>query len=422
MRLLLTRLLPPVVVVLGLGAPSWACNLFKVTMGGVTMVGNNEDAWSINARIRFERGKSGEYGAVYVGHFNGSPLRRMVDQGGMNEAGLMFDGLVVEPKNMPMRPGLRQIRFDRLMPLVMRTCATVHEAMAFIRTVDMSWLTDAMLVLVDRNGDYLVVEGDTLFTGNDATYAFGNFRPSMCTNFGSVPIPRYQKGRALLVAGADTSLAFCTAVMDSMRACRAKFGNGTLYTNIFDLEKGIVHLYFYHDFTERRTFSLKEELAKGDRELEMPALFRPNVEYEQLVAYATPFHRRGLFYVLLAAALLALVGGTRAGFLWLGGIVARIRNRTPRRAAVPLIVQLVSCAGLVVLVPILLLNEGVFYFGLGDVAPVLAWVPIILSVAVVGFLTTTWRTRATSPWTFTFSAALFLPFIGLLGYWRMLWP
>jgi len=45
-------------------------------------VGNNEDAWSINARIRFENGRLGEYGAVYLCHYNGSPMREMIDLGG----------------------------------------------------------------------------------------------------------------------------------------------------------------------------------------------------------------------------------------------------------------------------------------------------------------------------------------------------
>ena len=409
-------------VLLGLGTPSSACTLFKVTQGGRTMVGNNEDAWSINARIRFENGRPGEFGAVYLDHYNGSPLRRMIDQGGMNEAGLMYDGLKVPSGALRQRTGATGTSWYAVIDQVMRTCSTVHEAKAQFSSCDLSALNGAMLFLTDRTGDYLIVEGDTLFTGNDATYAVSNFRPSTCKDFDAVPIPRYQKGRALLFAGADTSLAFCTAVMDSMRACRTKLGNGTIYTNIFDLERGLVHLYFYHDFTELRTFSLKEELAKGDHILDMSALFGPNAEFERLVAYVTPFHWRGMFYLLAAAALLASGVGARAGSLLLVWIVPRRQKRPPLRAVLPLIVQLVSCAGLVVLVPILLLNEGVYYFGLGDVAPVLAWVPLILAIAVVVLLTATWRTRTTNPWMFPFSAAMFLPFLGLLAYWGMLWP
>ncbi|HRH39265.1 MAG TPA: hypothetical protein PK760_13025, partial [Flavobacteriales bacterium] len=96
-----------------------ACTLFKVTRNGYTMVGNNEDAWSINARIRFENGKPGEYGAMYVCHFNGSPMRSMTDQGGMNEAGLMYDGLSVEPKNVPARAGLQPMDFATVMGRLM---------------------------------------------------------------------------------------------------------------------------------------------------------------------------------------------------------------------------------------------------------------------------------------------------------------
>ena len=50
------------------------------------MVGNNEDYWIPNTRIWFEQGKNGECGAAYVGYDNFFP------QGGMNQAGLVFDG------------------------------------------------------------------------------------------------------------------------------------------------------------------------------------------------------------------------------------------------------------------------------------------------------------------------------------------
>ncbi|MCB0768276.1 MAG: hypothetical protein KDB95_13790, partial [Flavobacteriales bacterium] len=48
-----------------------ACTAFVVNRGGHTFIGNNEDAWSINAQVRFEQGREGGYGGVYFGHYNG---------------------------------------------------------------------------------------------------------------------------------------------------------------------------------------------------------------------------------------------------------------------------------------------------------------------------------------------------------------
>ncbi|MBK6774357.1 MAG: hypothetical protein IPG74_00420 [Flavobacteriales bacterium] len=99
-----------------------SCTFFKVTVAGHTMVGNNEDAWSIDPRIWFENGKNGEYGAVYLGQNNSTP------QGGMNEAGLMFDGLKSPAKLFAGTPGKPPLRFDDLARRVLRTCATIREA------------------------------------------------------------------------------------------------------------------------------------------------------------------------------------------------------------------------------------------------------------------------------------------------------
>jgi tetratricopeptide (TPR) repeat protein len=47
---------------------------------------------------------------------------------------------------------------------------------------------------------------------------------------------------------------------------------GTLYTTIYDLEKGTVSLYYFHDFTNGYTFDLTEELNIGDHSYSMHEL------------------------------------------------------------------------------------------------------------------------------------------------------
>jgi hypothetical protein len=69
-----------------------ACSVCKVTINGRTYLGNNEDNWRIGSRVWFEDRTFGNYGAVYVGYGDNFP------QGGMNEAGLAFDGLTIYPK------------------------------------------------------------------------------------------------------------------------------------------------------------------------------------------------------------------------------------------------------------------------------------------------------------------------------------
>ncbi len=400
-----------------------SCTFFKVTVGGYTMVGNNEDAWSIDPRIWFENGKNGEYGAVYLGQNNSTP------QGGMNEAGLMFDGLKSPAKLFAGTPGKPPLRFDDLARRVLRTCATIHEAAALIRTFDLSQLNGAYMILVDRSGEYLVVETDTLFTGNEATYAVTNFCVSTCTDFDSVPSERYQRGRALLAADEDTSLAFCTSVVNGMHACRKKLGEGTLFSNILDPQRGLVHLYFYHDYSTLRTFSLKDELARGDHSLDMTALFPPNTEFARLVAYRTPFHSKALLGFLLFAAAVALLFGLYAGIVLLIRAIGRLRGRKSERPLLPLFVGGISSLIVLFLVPLLLLNRGVFYFGLGDatdpISPLLAYLPLLLcllAMPLVIFVVRDWRMGPTAGFARagrTVHAAMVLVLVGWLFYWDL---
>jgi len=51
------------ILVFILNQNAFGCTMFKLTIYGKTMVGNNEDYWNPNSHICFEHGKLGEYGA-----------------------------------------------------------------------------------------------------------------------------------------------------------------------------------------------------------------------------------------------------------------------------------------------------------------------------------------------------------------------
>ena len=261
------------------------CSMFKITLFGKTMVGNNEDAWRRNSRIWFETGKNGHYGAAYVGHNDGLP------QGGLNEAGLVYDGFTVYRRTL--RPATGKKKIDDVsgfLKSILQQCATVQEVQRFLNRYDRSRFNGSMLLFVDKSGSYLVVEADTTMLGHDEKYVLSNFCPSITPNTKDVKIGRYQKGIAFLQNKEDTSLRFCTAMMDTMHECRATLGDGTTYTSIYDLKEKLIYLYFYHDYRHCVTFDLQKELAKGDHTVLMSSLFPPNPEYIRFTQFKTPFN------------------------------------------------------------------------------------------------------------------------------------
>jgi len=261
-----------------------ACSMFKITKGGKTMVGNNEDYWNPNTRIWFEQGASSKFGAMYVGFDNLYP------QGGMNEAGLVFDGFSMDYLAVSDTIGKKSIGTEQdlfsFTKNILQTCSKVTEVKEFLLKYNLESFHSSLFFFVDKSGQYLIVEGDSLILGNDLTYIQSNFYPSCTKDANKVNIDFYQKGRKYLKENtADTSLAYCTNMMNAMHQ---EFGGvgGTLYTTIYDLENGTIYLYYHFDFETVVSLNLNEELQKGNRSIKIPELFPKNtIAQKQLEQY-----------------------------------------------------------------------------------------------------------------------------------------
>jgi hypothetical protein len=256
----------------------------KVTINGHTYLGNNEDSWRLGSRIWFENGSPGKLGAVYVGYGN------MFPQGGMNEAGLAFDGLTTLPKPLKKsnrRPVGNALEFVKQ---IMQTCKTVEDVRQFADQYNRpEFFNNGEYLFADRSGHYLVMESDTLLTGNDEKYIIANFCPSVTTEKDKLNWDRYRRGiEYIRNHPSDSNSNYTLALVDTMHECREKIGDGTMYSFVADLDKGDISLYFYHDFGHEVKFNLKEELSKGDHVLNMLSIFPTNKEYQQLINYITP--------------------------------------------------------------------------------------------------------------------------------------
>ncbi|MFA6482132.1 MAG: hypothetical protein WCW62_06120, partial [Bacteroidales bacterium] len=112
-------------------------------------------------------------------------------------------------------------------------------------------------------------------TGNNQSYVLSNFYPSQIKDESEINIPIYYKGKRLLEGPKDTSISFCSSVMDTMHQER-NWGAGTMYTTIYDLKEGTINLYFFRDYTQVVKFNLNQELKKKNYSLVIPDLFPEN--------------------------------------------------------------------------------------------------------------------------------------------------
>jgi len=286
------------------------CSMYKITVNGKTMVGNNEDSWGRDSRIWFEQGNDKKFGAVYVGY-----RRKDGPDGAMNECGLAFDAFTMPHKaNMPEKDTNKKDFNYSHVKTVMQECKTVDEVYSFFEKLNLHVLNGSvifnggMLLFVDKSGKYLVVEADKMTFGNDDKFVLANFSFADTKDLSTIKVERYCKGVHFLEnKKTESNLSFCTSLSDTMSVNRKKIGDGTLYTNIYDLEEGIIHTYFFHDYTKRISFNLKEELAKGDHSLNFDELFPNNKNYERFLHYKTPQNNKPIFIFIILCGILFFV-------------------------------------------------------------------------------------------------------------------
>jgi hypothetical protein len=397
-----------------------ACSTYKITVHGKTMMGTNYDAWFTDPVIWFE---TDGYGAAFSG------ARReganVAPQTGLNEHGLAFVSLAtLPPENGRPSAGRKPIdNRSAYLKDILHTCKTVEEVKAYIEQYDHSTLTNDVFLYTDSAGHYLVAEPYVLTLGTDASYVLGNFCPSTITDFSTVNQARYINGSAFVKNRLDSSLAFCTALSDTMHVCRGKIGDGTLLTSILDLQRGIIHLYFYHDYTHHAQIDLREELTKGEHRIAIVSLFPPNSEYEKFVKFRTPGKSSALTSFLLAASAFFFVSG-------LFFLVRFFRSRgEPYRFLLGLLLPLCWIVSFYMLV--LLRNEDIFYFPAPYSGPhsmaltLAAYIPFLLLIAVISFVIVSRKVfrlqawgRATR-WLFAVNALVFAVLICCFGYWGL---
>ena len=360
----------------------FSCSTYKVTIGNKTMYGINYDTWLTKPKIWFE---TKGYGAVFTGanYQNGNDL---TPQSGMNEFGLSFGTLsTVTPENGKEFLNKKQITSrSEYLKGILHSCRTVEEVKAYIEQYDHSSLYNDVFIYTDKSGNYLVVEPYTLTLGNESKYVLSNFCPSTISDFRTIKQERYINGTAFLKNKIDTSLAFCTALSDTMHVCRARIGDGTLLTSIMDLQKGIVHLYFYHNYKKQVQFNLKQELAKGDHSFEILTLFAKNPEYQKLLDFKTPLNSSAINYIIWSC--FGLFSFTFPYFL-----IGYFRNQKIKFAKYKLLLAVLSLFMAYYMI-MLQLEIGIYYFpspyksykfGLIDIASYLPFLILLLFVPLL---------------------------------------
>ena len=246
-----------------------ACTAFHAVHGDVVLAGNNEDFFNPRTKVWFIPAQEGKYGRVYFGFDN------FVPQGGMNEKGLFWDGFATAPRKVT-RSADKPRYLGNLNDKVMAECATVAEVLAVFDKHNLDNMEGHQLMFGDANGDSVIIEGDAIVRKKGRFQVITNFRQSL-TPAGQETCERYQTAVRMLEHSDEVSIPVLRRIL---MAVHQEADSPTLYSNIYDLQRRVVYLYHFHNFENVVVLDLAEELKKGKRELDLPALFPPTVAAE----------------------------------------------------------------------------------------------------------------------------------------------
>jgi len=280
-----------------------ACTVFSYSQSGSVLVGNNEDVpFFPQAAMWFVPASTNGYGRVCFG-WNGFA------QGGMNDQGLFIDWAVTPdsetrawkrtlawirlgiewvatPKNSPPVKFAKNDSHKLRLPLngnaselLLANCATVDEAIAFAKRFEYPGNpvpgNPCHCLIADRSGESIVCEWikgkPTIIRKTGSRQLITNFLLSK-PKLGNYPCTRFDAVSKWFDNSETPTVKVCA---DALKLAAT---GGTIYSQVYDLPKGEVYVYYRHNFDHSVKVNLGEELRKGPHQVMLKDAFQDLTE------------------------------------------------------------------------------------------------------------------------------------------------
>ncbi len=251
---------------------AFGCFIMFLTDGKDVMVANHEDWYARDAEITFIPAIGKKAGMLYFDFASeGTP------QGGMNEAGLFFDG--TRTPNAPYADNSKKPSCNcYIWKKILEDCTTVDEAIAYVKKYRIPEIEDVHILFADKQGHSAVMG---VYDGVlQVHHRKGNYQ--LLTNFnltnpsyGGEPVcKRFAAADSLLHLDSSTKISNIEKILFYTNQ-----EDLTVYSNIYNLTKGDVYVYSVYtrnNFTRKIKINLGNELKKGKHSVAITKLFKMN--------------------------------------------------------------------------------------------------------------------------------------------------
>jgi predicted flap endonuclease-1-like 5' DNA nuclease len=240
-----------------------------------TLVGINQDGFQQHAELTLVPAAGSDSGYVLFGFDGEAPLS------GVNEHKLVV-GIIETPDCEVTYPSDRPILQGNPVQSLLESCSTVDEALDLIGQNNILIFDNNHLMIVDSSGAAAIVGADqdtrvAALHSEGIHRVLSNFSPFEPAR-GGAPCYRAETSEALLEDEKSVSLNYMRNILSRVHS---EAPMPTLYSLIHDLDKGVVHLFHYHDFGEAVHFNVQDALkAEGRRaQLAITDLFPVKYRY-----------------------------------------------------------------------------------------------------------------------------------------------
>ena len=246
--------------------PASPCTVFAVSQDGTVLFANNEDWKDPYSRIWFLPAEDGKHGRMYLGF---DRFGVTIPQGGLNDQGLAFD-ILAGPSYRVQGDPAKERYGGNLIVKAMEECTTVKQVVAMFGRYNLEGTWQGQYFFADRTGDAVIIEGDKVHRKKGRFLVATNFYLSQSKSEGH-QCRRYDTATEMLEKRGPVTTNLCRRVLE---AVKQEGATPTVYSNVFDLRKGIVNLYHLHDFASTVSLKLETELRKKPHTIDIASLFR----------------------------------------------------------------------------------------------------------------------------------------------------
>ena len=228
------------------------------TEGDRTLVGINQDGFQQNAELILVPAVGSGGGYALFGFEGEAPLS------GVNEHNLMVT-MIETPDCEVSYPSERPILQGNPVQALLESCVTVDEALDLIGQSNILIFDNNHLMIVDSSGAAAIVGADqdcrvAALHSEGIHRVLSNFSPFEPER-GGTPCYRAETAEAMLK---DVSAISLAGMRNILSRAHSEAPMPTLYSLILDLNKGIVHIFYYHDFGVAMHFTLQAALESEE--------------------------------------------------------------------------------------------------------------------------------------------------------------